>query len=184
MTGGGRGDTGWARGAAITGWVLTPIVAVLGGVAAIVHENDPSIALGAATTLIAGAGFPLIAAGGASSRNRPGVTGIPGLRIGAWVGYGAFIVAAGTMIGIGASGGDVPQASAVACAGLGAVTLFSITYDTMLTANQAARLAEAQPADSSVVHLSPFIAPVAKTSATAGRESSPSGGILGLFGRF
>jgi hypothetical protein len=95
--------------AAIYGYVSS--TAVLGLAIASEVQRDhmvTSISIGAAATAIHLISVPITAAGDASGR-RSGAAGISGLRIAAWIFYGATAAEAVALIGLGAAQVQPPQ---------------------------------------------------------------------------
>jgi hypothetical protein len=96
-------DPGWANGAAAFGFISAPVVMAL--TLGAMSQNDPKTAdsaraLGSTAILLFGVACPVIATGGGSARNSPGVTGSPTLRVWSWVGYGLALLDSLTLLAI------------------------------------------------------------------------------------
>lgn len=116
-------DLSYAKKASTMGYILAVPILVLGVTAGSIQDNtDVSVPLGAAATLVAGIGIPLVATGASKTRRITGVEGSQGMRLAGWIGYGMTIVDALTLIGIGSSGGYVPSGLTYSVAALGAAS--------------------------------------------------------------
>ncbi len=180
----GQADSGWARGAAITGFVVTPLVLGLGiASAATSEEQIPSIPLGATATVLMGAAVPIVAVGGASARHHPEVRGLPGLRIASWISYGLTMADAVVMLAFGVLEVDPGVGPILIATALGGTSIASMSIDALVSANQASRVAERQARSAPSWEVVPFLAPLAKTHVN-GRGVACQGGMAGLYGRF
>lgn len=182
----GEVDSGWARGAAITGYILTPIAVGFGiGAAATTDNQGTAIGLGTACTVIAGVGVPIIAIGGGSARKNPSVSGIPGLRVAGWISYGLFMGDAVTLIALGAANQNPGPAPIIGALSLGGFSLMAFAADAMASANKADALADPQESGSAAkLELSPFVVPAPRMLHFNSLGSQPQGALVGVFGRF
>ena len=97
----GPADPGWAKGAAVFGYVSAGLIAVLtAGVIATNNSDARDIAAvgGSATLVYTAASIPVIAFGGASARKNPAVRGVPALRLVGWIGYSVTMVNATALV--------------------------------------------------------------------------------------
>jgi len=134
-------DLSYARKASTLGYVLAVPIIVLGVTAGAVQGNtDVSVPVGAAATLVAGIGIPLVSSGAGKTRRITGVEGSQGMRLAAWIGYGMTIVDALTLIGIGSSGGYVPSGLTYSVAILGAASSVLMASEAKQVYNQSSEL--------------------------------------------
>ncbi len=127
----------WARPAGWVGIGAAAVVVGFGVVSAATYDTTAlAISSGAIAFIAAAAGAPIVAVGGASARFDPSITGIPGLRIAGWVGYGLAMVTGAAMI---ISGFFVTYSPALilAVSGLGAASLVCLSVDAFSSANGA-----------------------------------------------
>ncbi len=184
-------DDGWAYGASIAGFVsLAPFLAL--GIATIVttdnwdYESEVPTGLGAGAYIIFMTMGPVVAAGGKSARRGAGVEGLPGLRIGAWVGYGLTGIAGLVAIGLGAADEPLPKVVPALLVSLGAISLTMFSVEALLSHKQAREKIEgAQSGWSkrSRVALVPVVAPLVTANRGTGMMQV-RGATLGLGGTF
>jgi len=180
-------DPGWARGAGVTGFILTPIAlgfAIASAVAtqdAVNHHsgNAVPVGLGVVSTLVSGIGVPIVAGGGGSARRHPEVRGVLGLRIAGWISYGLFMADALALIGMGAASVDPGESPIILAGALGAFSMISMAIDAVASASQANSMAPTQSSRVSSVEISPFLAPTARSLA-----GGAHGAVTGVLCRF
>lgn len=144
----GPGDPGYAVGAAVTGIVMAALSIGLYAVVAGGQIANGWVDVG---LLWGGVGLPFITApivgGGALSASGPGVTGLLPLRVGAWIAYGGYFIAAlGASIYAADHLGDIPDELAVTLAIVGVATELAFVIDALHTASQASSAAAAPTA--------------------------------------
>lgn len=169
----------WALGAAIAGFISAGGVLGLAEASEFTRANEiPSIPLGAAATVMLGAMGPVVFAGGASARRRPGAHGVVGLRVAGWIGYGVTLTDAVYLIVTGV-GGIVPPPGVITIAGVsGALGLTAFAIDALVSHNSAAD-AEPAPRSASGIKWTPLLLPLAPTNGNRGTGLS-----LGVAARF
>ncbi len=172
-------DPGWARGAAVFGYASGIII--LGGTAGVIALNDGSTgddarALGIATTTYLAIADPIVAVGGGSARNNPGVTGSPPLRIVSWIGYGLAIFDAAFLVALSFDA-EISNAHILSVGMLGAFSAIGFGIDAGMSASQAEALAAPAPASLPKLELRPI---VGFTPSYLGRREP----VIGLQGRF
>jgi len=128
-------STGWAKGAAVWGFVSAGVV-LAGGIASEEDiSDDAGLAIGSATTGYFAITLPLVALGAASARHGD-VPGSPPWRFVGWLGYGLTLADAALLIGLGAADVGVPGApSSVGV--LGALSYVAMSVDALTSSSQA-----------------------------------------------
>lgn len=171
----GTATAGWARGAAVYGFVSTAAAVALGTGAAIFNgQQVPALSLGGAATVLLGVSVPIVAAGSASARG-PGVHGLNGLRITGWVLYALTMADAAVALGLGIADLSVPTAVIVALVGLGAGAGITMSLDALFAAQDA----EAAMAPGSA--LGPRLLPTVFLARGAEGRAQPALGLVGSF---
>lgn len=169
----------WARGAAIVGFSSMPFVLGFGVASSVTAASNPGIVpavpLGASATIILGINAPIVEAGAISARKNFGVRGCLGCTIAGWIGYGATMIDAISLIAIGASGGYISPYLIASVTALGIVTLSLFSSGALVAANQARRLQRSEQSQTSRrgFAIAPFAVPL-----TNGQNLT--GGVLGV----
>jgi hypothetical protein len=178
----GVADPGWARGAAILGFIATPVVLGLGIASAAKHKDQwTAIGLGAGATGVTGVVVPIVAVGGGSARKNPRVNGVLALRIVGWITYGLVMADATALIAMGVAEVDPGMGPIVAGTALAGVSLISMSIDAIAGASEASASPEPRVASSPRLEVSPFLAPLPRASRVG---ASAEGGLVGVLGRF
>ena len=174
--GGGDRDH-WAKGAAISGFVMSGLALTLGTAAGVVSDGGDrfgAIGLGGAATVILAVGGPVVNAGSGSARDL-GARGVKGLRIAGWIGYGVTMGLAVVQLGMGVANVNVPSGFIYGTTGLGTVSLVAFSIDSIVASGQANRGSLSEGADG--LGLRPIF--------TVSRDADGgTGGFLGLGGSF
>jgi hypothetical protein len=152
-------DPGWARGAAIFGYASGVII--LGGTVGVIAMNDESTAdearaLGIATTTYLAIADPIVAVGGISARDHPGVKGSVPLRIVSWIGYGLAIFDAAFLVAVSFDS-EISNAHILSVGMLGAFSAIGFGIDADISASQAKALAEPLRARPPALELRPLV---------------------------
>jgi hypothetical protein len=168
---------GWARGAAITGFVMSGVVLVLGISSEAVREDRiPALTLGGIATGLVAIGTPIVFGGGSSARENERVTGLRGLRITGWISYGICLGSALILAGLGALDATPPQGMIAVTGVLGFLSLSMASVDAIVSANEAEGMSVAPPQPVSALQLAPMFA------VTPGPHGAA--GVAGLRGSF
>ncbi len=147
-----------AKSASLLGYVLVAPILGLGITSGAIYDYPKlTIPMGAVATLIGAIGIPLVANGGAKTRNLTGVEGNQGLRIASWISYGLALGDAVTIIGLAIGGYDTSGGPTYAVAALGSVASILMAMDASQTYSQAKNLkiqASIQPTIGTVYDMS------------------------------
>ena len=130
-----------ARNATILGGVL--VIPILGlGIPSGAIWDKPGLTepLGAAATVIAAIGIPMVVHMSGKTRAATGVEGNPGLRIAGWIGYGLSLSDACVLLILGASGTTTSGGPTYSVVALGVATTIIMAIDASQTYGQAKSL--------------------------------------------
>jgi hypothetical protein len=175
---------GWAKTAGVLGIVAgATAVSLAAGSAATVSKKDamPAAPLGGGSAVVVAVMGPLVAAGAASARNNPAVTGSLGLRITGWIGYGVLVLDAIGMGVLGIAGEKPAQLQIISLGVLETATMLCFTVDAFVSAGQASSFVVEGKSRRPQAGPGPLLVPVVITDGTRQRQHSPG---LGLAFRF
>jgi hypothetical protein len=170
---------GWAREAAVTGFVTGGVTLVLAGASEATRENQiPSLPIGGVATLVFAVSTPIVASGGGSARDGADVEGSAGMRVTGWVLYGLGLANALSLIALGASEIEPPPGTILATGAIGAASQFLMAGDALRSHRQARARIDAQQAVGAAPTsgLAPLLAPIS--------ADGRAGGVLSVAGRF
>jgi hypothetical protein len=145
---------GWARGAAITGYVCAPIILGLGLSSAITTGGDASLALGISAFSVGVIALPIIAVGGASARSGSNVRGSMGLRIPGYITYGLALANGGVLVALGIADAKISAVPIITCSALGAIGCVLMATDALISSGQAKRTSVSADDDPGYLRLS------------------------------
>lgn len=130
-----------AKKASILGYTLVVPILALGITSGAIYDYpELTIPMGAVATLIGAVGIPLVARGGAKTRDLTGVEGNPGLRIASWITYGLALGDAVVLIGLAIGEYDTSGGPTYAVALLGSAASVLMALDAGQTYSQGKRL--------------------------------------------
>lgn len=159
---------GFAFGSAVAGFVVSPIILglAIGSAATVGNDLVPALPLGAAGLGIGAISVPVIAIGGAVARSGEKVSGVLGLRIAGWSGYGFSLATGVVMIGLAVGGATVPPGPVLACGMLATFSCLSFSIDNLIASTQAKKHHAGVENKVSVPELTLGFGPYSKNGAT------------------
>ncbi|MCK5689329.1 hypothetical protein KAI87_08665 [Myxococcota bacterium] len=173
-------DAGWAQQGGYVGLVLAAIAIPLGLMSWDTNGDTlVSGGFGMGATLIAAIGGPLVFGAAKSARKNLAVTGIVGLRTGAWITYGVTLLAAGNLLVSGVILDQrVDSGWILLTTAMGATSLVMFSAESFTCASQARKLATQQEQARQANQDNFTIAPVITVARKANQEGLTP--VLGL----
>ncbi len=173
---------GWAKGAAVSGFVSAGAVAIMGTISLTPLARDdwvPSFILGMIDLSIVTAMGPVIGAGSYSARSETTVTGSRGCRVAGWIMYSTSLLV-GTIYSSPVSLFDEFVWIGAISVGTGVLSLALLSTDAWLSYKQSKK-ARSSAASRSIINTRISLEPVIATVQTGDKTS---GLFAGLSGRF